>query len=132
MIEKELSRLVVDAFFAVYHAHGHGFLEPVYVNSLVIELESLGLSVQREMPLEVHYRGRQVGRYRVDLVVDNRVIIEVKAIKNLAEADQRQLINYLKASTLELGFLMNFGPEPRFLRRVLTRGRKHSGIPSVD
>jgi GxxExxY protein len=130
MLEQRLSELVVTSFFSVNHAHGHGFLEPVYVNSLAIELEGYGLTVERETPLTVQYKGQVVGSYLVDLLVDRRIVVEVKAIKQLLEADQRQLINYLKASTFEIGYLMNFGPEPKFLRRILTNDRKHQGVPT--
>ena len=127
MLEERLSGQVLEAFFTVYHEHGHGFLETVYVNSLVVELEARGLNVQRELAMDVRYRGRIVGRYRADLAIESRVLVEVKAIKQLVEADQRQLINYLKASPIEVGLLLNFGPEPKFLRRILTNDRKHSG-----
>jgi GxxExxY protein len=129
MLEERLSAAVLQSFFDVYHEHGHGFLEPVYVNSMVVELEHRGLSVQQELAMDVRYRGRIVGRYRADLVVENRILVEVKAIKKLADADQRQLINYLKASPIEVGLLLNFGPEPKFLRRILTNDRKRAGIP---
>lgn len=127
MMEEQLSSVVLRGFFSVYRERGHGFLEGVYSNSLAVELQHLGLKVQREVPVTVRHRGVDVGTYRIDLLVENRVLVEVKAQVNFGEADQRQLLNYLKATPYELGFLFNFGPRPAFLRRILTNDRKHSG-----
>lgn len=128
MIERELSNQLLRGFFAVHQEHGHGFLESVYANALAIELEFLGLTVEREVPVTIYHRGRAVGRHRIDLLVERRIVVEVKASLKLAEADQRQLLNYLKATPYELGFLLNFGPKPTFLRRVLSRKHRHSGL----
>jgi GxxExxY protein len=127
VIEERLSNVLLRGFFNVNHEHGHGFLEPVYANALAVELQFLGLKVQREAPVTVRHRGVDVGRYRIDLLVENRILVEVKAQSKLVEADQRQLLNYLKATPYELGFLLNFGPKPEFLRRLLTNDRKHAG-----
>ena len=125
---RELSNRLLGAFYSVHHEHGHGFLESVYANALEVELTFLGVNVEREVPIAIHHRGREVGRYRIDMLLDRRILIEVKANAKLAEADQRQLINYLKATPYELGFLLNFGPKPSFLRRVLSGDRRHSGL----
>ena len=127
MLEEQLSNQLLKAFFSVYHEHGHGFLEPVYVNALAVELTHMGLEAQREVPVTIWHRGEEVGRYRIDLLLERRILVEVKAHTKLIEADQRQLLNYLKATPCELGFLLNFGPKPCFLRRILTQDRKHSG-----
>lgn len=128
MIQEQLSRKLVSAFFDVHHQHGHGFLESVYANALAVELEFLGLTVRREVPVVVHHRGREFGKYRIDLLLEDAILVEVKASLKLGEADQRQLINYLKATPYELGFLFNFGSRPTFLRRVLSREHRHSGL----
>lgn len=128
MIEQALSNELIRAFYNVHHEHGHGFLESVYSNSLAIELEHMGIAIRREVPIVIRYRGRNVGRYRIDLLVADRILVEVKANAKLAEQDQRQLLNYLKATPYELGFLFNFGPSPSFLRRVLSRQHRHSGL----
>ena len=130
MIERQLSNDLLRAFYDVYHEHGHGFLERVYSNSLAIELEYRGFMVEREVPVTLFHRGREVGKYRIDILLERRILVEVKAALKIAETDQRQLLNYLKATPYELGFLLNFGPNPRFLRRLLTNDRKHHGLPT--
>lgn len=131
MHEKEISETLLDSFFFVYNEYGFGFLEAVYANALATELEYRGLHVQRQAPFELHHRGKEVGRYRADLLVENRIMIEVKSTQHLVEADERQLLNYLKATPIELGFLLHFGPNPRFLRRILTNDRKKAGFATA-
>jgi GxxExxY protein len=126
MLEPRLSEQLLDSFFAVYREHGFGFLEGVYSNSMAVELQDLGLEVLREVPVEVSYRGVPVGRYRLDLVVNDRLLVEVKATKALTDADERQLLNYLRASRLEIGYLLHFGPVPAFRRFIYTNDRKVS------
>ena len=87
---------------------------------MATELEYRGCRVERQTPFELHYRGKRVGRYRADLLVWNKVLIEVKSTRQLVEADERQLLNYLKATPIEVGFLLHFGPKPKFFRRILT------------
>ena len=91
---------------------------------MAVELEFRGLRVRREVPTEVVYRGVSVGRFRLDLVVEEQLIVEVKAARTLVEADERQLLNYLKATKFEVGLLLNFGPEPKFRRLVYANDRK--------
>jgi GxxExxY protein len=128
MLEAALSEQVLSAFFLVYRELGYGFLEAVYVNALFVELTKRGVGVKREVLTEVLYAGVSVGTYRIDLLVGGRIMIEVKSSKTLANADERQLLNYLKATNIEVGFLLHFGPEPRFRRRILTNDRKWRGI----
>lgn len=123
LLHAGITEQVLGAFQDVYREHGFGFLENVYVNSMVIELGARGLSVKREAPTEVLYRGVVVGRYRADLIVEDRVLLEVKAAKTITNADERQLLNYLKASRIAVGLLLHFGPEPKVLRRVMSRHR---------
>jgi GxxExxY protein len=99
-------------------------LEGSYANALAVELRSKGLSVRREVPIEVVYRGVPVGMYRVDLIVEESVLVEVKSTKTVSDADFRQVLNYLKATDLEVGFLLHFGPKPRFRRLIYTNDRK--------
>lgn len=131
MLEKKLSVTLADSFFFVYNEFGYGFLESVYANAFATELEYRGLRVQREVPFELHHRGKEVGRYRADLLVANKVLIEVKATRQLVEADERQLLNYLKATPIEIGFLLHFGPKPKFIRRILTNDRKKAGLATA-
>ena len=128
MLEAKLSELILDCFFFVYKEFGYGFLENVYANALATELEYRGVQVRRQVPIELQHRGKVVGTYRIDLVADEKVLIEAKSTKQLVEADERQLLNYLKATPIEVGFLLHFGPRPKFLRRVLVTARKRSGM----
>lgn len=114
-----LTERIIGAAFAVANALGHGFLEAVYRNALFEELSIIGVAVRKEQPFPVHYRGRQVGLYVADLVVEDRVIVELKAIDGLAQSHAAQVLNYLKASTLPLGLLLNFGRPKLEIRRVM-------------
>src|SRR5687768_6931946 len=104
MLESKLSELILDCFFFVYKQFGYGFLEAVYANALATELEYRGVRVQREVTFDLYHRGRMVGRYRADLLVENKILIEVKSTRQLVEADERQLLNFLKATPIEVGF----------------------------
>ena len=126
LLGEELSKTIVDAFYTVYRTLGYGFLERVYANALAVELQKRRVRVRREVPVEVLYEGVLVGNYRTDLIANDRTIIETKSTKALSEADERQLLNFLKASTVEIGYRLHFGPEPKFVRRILTNDRKHS------
>lgn len=99
-------------------------MEAVYANSLVVELSRRGLKAKREVPVQLHYLGVPVGTYRVDMLVNDTVIVEVKSQKALSVADEKQLCNYLKATDLEVGLLFNFGPEPKLQRLVFSNTRK--------
>ncbi len=114
-----LTERIIGAGFAVSNGLGHGFLEAVYRNALVEELRLSGLAVQAEKPFSVHYRGKRVGAYVADIVVGDRVIVELKAVAALVEAHTAQLLNYLRASELSVGLLMNFGTPRLQWRRVI-------------
>ncbi len=116
------SDLTVRIIRAAYHVHatlGHGFPEKVYENALAIELADNGLSVRQQAPIEVLYNGRKVGDYLADLVVEDKVVVEVKAVSGLDKAHEVQLVNYLKATRMEIGLLLNFGRELEIKRRIL-------------
>jgi len=117
---QDLTGTIIAAAHAVHNTLGHGFLEKVYQNALAIELCERGLTVQLERPITVHYRGHAVGDYVADMVVDDRVIVEVKAVRELSSAHEAQLINYLKATGVEVGLLINFGPSVEVRRRIFT------------
>ena len=131
LAEKELTEHVIGTFFAVYNELGYGFLESVYENALCIALGEAGLQVSRQVPFVVEFRGQVVGEYRADLVVANRIILEIKAITALGNAQEAQLLNYLKASKLEVGLLLNFGPKAEFKRKVLSAKNPRSSAPSA-
>jgi len=124
LLHGDISEKILGSFFQVYGDLGYGFLESPYKNALAIELTSRGLTVSREVPVEIHYRGLPVGSYRFDLLVAQCVLVEVKANNALFEADERQLLNYLRATNIEVGLLLNFGPKPSYKRLVYSNARK--------
>ena len=121
---KEITEKVIKAFYAVYNALGYGFLEKVYVQALVIELQNLGPEVARNVAITVFYAGQAVGEYFADLVVADRVIVEVKAARTFAPEHEAQLLNYLKATPYEVGLLLNFGPKAEIKRMAYDNDRK--------
>lgn len=121
LLHKEITEQVLASFFGVYDEHGFGFAEAVYQRSLVVELQLRGLEVGREVRTEIVYKGVPVGLYRADLIVSGKVLVEVKSIATLGPADERQVINYLKATGIVVGMLLNFGPRPQFRRLIYSR-----------
>ncbi|MEM0519050.1 GxxExxY protein [Aequorivita flava] len=120
LLHEDISDKIIKAFYKVYNSLGYGFLERVYENAMMIELRKMGLNVQKQMPINVFYEKQQVGKYFADLVVEERIIIELKAAENLCEEHEFQLINYLKATEIEIGLLLNFGKKPQFKRKIYT------------
>jgi GxxExxY protein len=120
MKHEELTDKIIGAYYKVYNTLGYGFLEKVYHNALLIELSKLGLKCRSEMPIMVFYEGQVVGNYYADIMVDNKVIVELKAAEYLVEAHGNQLLNYLKATEVEVGLLLNFGKEPKIARKIYT------------
>jgi len=109
---------VIGAAYKVYNALGFGFLEKVYENAMVIELTKLGLPVEQQQSIQVFYEGQVVGEYAADLVIDGKVIVELKAVSALDKAHEVQLVNYLKATGIEVGLLLNFGRKMEIKRRI--------------
>jgi GxxExxY protein len=120
LIHKELTSEIIKCFYKVYNTLGFGFLEKVYENALKLELKNNGLLVEKQMPITVYYENQIVGEYFADLVVERKIIIELKAAESLCEEHELQLINYLKATDYELGLLLNFGKEPEIRRKIFT------------
>jgi GxxExxY protein len=120
LIEEELTRSVIGIFFDVYNSLGFGFLEHVYVLALERELRARGHEVQRELAVPVMYKEEPLAYQRLDLVVDQKLIVETKSTYELHPAAQRQLFNYLRATNIEVGLLLHFGPAPRFYRAIST------------
>jgi len=114
----DLTRRIIAAFYVVYNKLGYGFLEKVYENSMVIELRKRGLKVITQHPIQVFYDGQVVGEYFADLVVNDLVITEIKAVSRLLQEHEAQLLNYLRATPYEVGLLLNFGPKPDIKRKV--------------
>ena len=116
----DITALIIKVFFNVYNKLGYGFLEKVYVNALLIELRRLGLDCLCQYPIEVYYDGEKIGFYIADIIVNGCVIIEVKAAEALCEAHEAQLTNYLRATDIEVGILLNFGKKASFKRKVFS------------
>jgi len=122
----DITEQIIKAFYAVYNTLGYGFLEKVYRNAMTIELRKMGLKVIPEAPIAVYYDGELVGEYQADLLVADAVIVELKAVRKLAEEHEAQLLNYLKATPYEVGLLLNFGPQPEIKRKAFDNSRKGS------
>jgi GxxExxY protein len=116
---KELTEQIINAAYTVHNTLGYGFLEKVYHNSLVIELRKRGLFTEQEKPIKVKYDNQLVGEYFADIVIDNKVVVEVKAADKHNPVFEAQLLNYLKATGLEVGLILNFGPSVQVKRMVL-------------
>lgn len=118
LLEEELTRSIIGAFYEVYNTLGFGFLEHIYVMALERELIARGHWVSREFGVMVMYKGAELGYQRLDMVVDDKVVIEVKSTLKLDPAAPRQLFNYLKSTRLEVGLLLHFGPAAKFFRLI--------------
>ena len=118
LIERELTGSVIGAFFEVYNALGYGFLEHLYMSALEREMLVRGHRVAREALVRVMYKGAELGTQRLDMLVDEKLVVEAKSTYKLSDAAPRQLYNYLRATNLEVGLLLHFGPRPRFYRLI--------------
>lgn len=121
-----ITELVITAFYKVHRIMGYGFNEKVYENSLAIELGNAGLQVAKQKEINVYYDGQIVGTYFADIIVNGVVMLELKAVKQLLDEHEAQLLNYLKATQIEVGLLLNFGPTPSVRGYVLDNHRKGS------
>jgi GxxExxY protein len=129
LLDADLTRIVIGGFFAVYNRLGRGFLESVYEGALAIVLQEAGLGVRRQYPIDVWFRGRRIGHFRADLLINERLIVEIKRAHQIHPRHKAQVYNALKASRLELGLLVNFGPNPTFKRIILTNDKKEHFLP---
>lgn len=120
----DITDKIIKAFYNVYNKLGFGFLEKVYEHALLIELRKMGIEAVNQFMIKVHYDGVEVGNYFADLFVENCVIVEIKAAEGLIEEHEAQLINYLKATNIEVGLLLNFGKQPAFKRKVFSNSYK--------
>jgi GxxExxY protein len=121
---QELTQAIIQVFYDVYNELGYGFLESVYEAAMGIALAQKEIRVTRQHPLPVWFRGNGVGNFYADIVVEDAVIVELKAARNIEGAHEAQLLNYLKASQIEVGLLLNFGPAPRIRRMVFSNDKK--------
>ena len=122
---KEITDIILRSFYEVYNELGDGFLESVYENALYIVLTGYGLYVERQKDISVFFRGNIIGDFKADLIVNEKVIVELKAVRTLNPAHVAQLINYLKATNVEVGLLLNFGKKPEFKRFIYDNKRKN-------
>jgi GxxExxY protein len=124
----ELTDAIIAVFYEVYNELGFGFLGSVYRNSLHLALLERGLSVEQEAPVTVFFRGKNVGDFRADLVVNRTILLELKTADHIVAAHESQVLNYLRSTSLELGLILNFGPKPQVRRLLLDNLRKHAKV----
>jgi GxxExxY protein len=121
---KELTDGILKTFYEVYNELGYGFLEKVYQNSMYIELKNKGYIVEAQNKIKVYYKGTEVGEYYADLIVENLVILELKAVDYIVKDFENQILNYLRSTDCEVGLLLNFGKKPEFRRKIFENNRK--------
>jgi len=133
-MHKELTETIIGVFYEVYNELGHGFLESVYQRAFEIALTGKGLDVLHQIEVPVWFRGQKVGDFEADLLVNKCVLLELKAVRTLDSAHEAQMLNYLRATEIEVGLLFNFGIKPEFRRLVFENSRKqvqHFGEISI-
>jgi GxxExxY protein len=121
---KELTEIIIRIFYRVYNKLGYGFLEKVYENAMMIEFMIECIPAVAQFPIKVFYKEKIIGEYFADILVDEKVVVEIKATKTLVLEHEAQLLNYLKATDIEVGLLLNFGPKPQIKRKVFDNNRK--------
>lgn len=132
LVEEQLTHSILGAFFEVYNELGYGFLEHLYVLALERELMARGHHVEREVAVTVSYKGAELGKQRIDLVVDGKIVLEAKSTQELHKSATRQILNYLRATDLQVGFLLHFGPEPKFFRLINQRKKSAKSAKSAS
>ncbi|MCL2740005.1 MAG: GxxExxY protein [Oscillospiraceae bacterium] len=129
----ELTKEIIEAFYHVYNSLGFGFLESVYQNALYFELKKKGFKVETEKCIDVHYEGQIVGKFKADMLVNDKVILELKAVQLLADEHEMQLMNYLKATDIEIGLLLNFGRKAQIKRKIYNNEyKKYKNLCEVE
>ena len=124
LLHKDITDDILKAFYHTYNTLGYGFLEKVYENSLSHILRQMNHAVKQQYPITVYFDGIVVGEYFADVLVDDKVIVELKASEAIAKEHEAQLLNYLRATDIEVGLLLNFGKKPEFRRKVYSNERK--------
>lgn len=123
LLYSEITGEIIKAFYKVYNTLGYGFLEKVYENALAFELEANNLRVETQLPIKVYYNSREVGEYFADIIVEGKVIVEIKTAVAIDKAHESQLLNYLKATEIEVGLILNFGQKAEYKRKVFANQR---------
>ena len=121
---KELTESIIRIFYKVYNKLGYGFLEKVYENAMMLELKRENITSVSQHPIRVLYDGEILGEYHADILVNGKVIVEIKVSRSLVEENEAQLLNYLKATDIEVGLLLNFGKKPEVRRKAYDNNRK--------
>ena len=129
MLHEEITSDIINAFYKVYNTLGYGFLEKVYENALALELTERCHIVKQQLPIQVYYEGKAVGEYFADMLIDDKVLLELKAVESIAKEHEAQLLNYLKATKIEIGLLLNFGKEPHFKRKIFSSQKESQTYP---
>ncbi|CAN1514631.1 GxxExxY, GxxExxY protein [Flavobacteriaceae bacterium] len=124
LLHEELTDVIIKTFYEVYNELGYGFLEKVYQNSLYLELKNKGYKVEAQKRINVYYKGTEVGEYYADLIVENTIILELKAADCIVKDFENQILNYLRATDCEVGLLLNFGKKTEFKRKIYENNRK--------
>jgi GxxExxY protein len=124
MKHQEITEKIIGVFYDAYNELGHGFRESVYEQSMAIALREVGLQLLQQAPITVYFRGQMVGEFRADLLVNVCILVELKAARALESAHEAQAMNYLRATQVEIGLLINFGPKPEFKRFIFDNDRK--------
>jgi GxxExxY protein len=124
LLHEELTNAIIKTFYEVYNELGYGFLEKVYQNSLYLELKNKGYKVEVQKKISVYYKGIEVGEYYADLMVEDLIILELKAADCMVKDFENQILNYLRATDCEVGLLLNFGKKPEFKRKIFENCRK--------
>jgi GxxExxY protein len=124
LLHKGITDSILKTYYDVYNQLGYGFLEKVYQNAMYLELKSQGFKVEAQKPIKVYFKNQLIGEYYADLLIEDKVIVELKACELLMNVHSAQLMNYLKATEVEIGLLLNFGSTPEFKRFIYTNDRK--------
>ncbi len=124
LLHEELTNAIIKTFYEVYNELGYGFLEKVYQNSLYLELKNKGYKVEAQKKISVYYKGTEVGEYYADLLVEDLIILELKAAECIVKDFENQILNYLRGTDCEVGLLLNFGKKPEFKRKIFENHRK--------
>lgn len=124
LLHEELTNAIIKTFYEVYNELGYGFLEKVYQNSLYLELKNKGYKVEVQKKISVYYKGIEVGEYYADLMVEDLIILELKAADCIVKDFENQILNYLRSTDCEVGLLLNFGKKPDFKRKIFENCRK--------
>lgn len=124
LLHQRLTDAIIKTFYEVYNELGYGFLEKVYQNSMYLELKNKGYQVEAQKKIKVYYKGTEVGEYYADLIVENLIILELKAVDYIVKDFENQILNYLRSTDCEVGLLLNFGKKPEFKRKIFENNRR--------